>query len=96
MSTGKDTLEQKFKSALDKADARIDLLKAKADAADAKTRIKLREEIDDLQSRRDALNDKLDDLRNSSGEAWRDLKAGMEAGWSSLSNAIERAASRFG
>ena len=96
MNTGKDAISDKFKSKLDQADARIDLLKAKADEADAKTRIRLHEEIEDLKSRRDSLRKKLEGLRDSSGDAWRDLQAGAEAGWRSLSNALERAASRFG
>jgi uncharacterized coiled-coil DUF342 family protein len=96
MNETKDTLIQKYRAKLEQTQARIDLLKAKADEANADTRIRIQEEIDDIRSREDSLAEKLDDLKTAGGDAWQDLKAGAEESWKSLSNAVERATSRFG
>jgi hypothetical protein len=38
---------------------------------------------------------KLDELQKSSGEAWEDLRPGLEKAWAELKTSFEKAASRF-
>lgn len=96
MTENRDALIDKFNARMKQVQARVDLLKAKAEEADADTRMKLRKEIEEIQARRNSLESRLGELKNSGSEAWRDLQAGAEAGWRALSSAVERAASRFG
>lgn len=96
MNDNKDTLIEKYLVTLEQARARIDRLLAKADVAAPGARLRMREEVDDIRWRKDSLEHKLEDLKAANGDALKDLKAGAEARWQSLSNAVERAASRFG
>jgi hypothetical protein len=38
---------------------------------------------------------KLHDLKEESGDAWEDLKGGIELAWAALADAVKTAASRF-
>ena len=42
-----------------------------------------------------AARSKLDELRQESGEAWGDLKPGLQKAWKELRDSVEIAASRF-
>jgi len=95
MSNRKNAAIDKFNARMEQAEARIDMLKAKAEEADADARLRLNEEIDDIRSRKDSLKKKMHELQTASDEAWQDLKAGAEAGWRALSNAVDRATSRY-
>jgi hypothetical protein len=95
MTTNKEALMDKFNARLKQAEAKIDLLKARAAEADADTRMHLQKELEDLKSRKDQLTDKLSRLQDASGDAWRDLQAGAQAGWEAFSGAVERAVSRY-
>jgi hypothetical protein len=37
----------------------------------------------------------LDELRDSSDDAWQDMKGGFDQAWDNISNAFERAKARF-
>jgi division protein CdvB (Snf7/Vps24/ESCRT-III family) len=95
MSGQKDAIVDKFSARLKQAEAKIDLLKAKAEEADAETRLRLHRELEQLKSHKKELDDKLARLQKASGDAWRDLQAGTQAGWEAFSSAVERAVSRY-
>jgi len=42
-----------------------------------------------------AAQKKLHELKEVSGDAWGDLKEGVEGAWDSLSKGVKKAASRF-
>lgn len=91
----KETYRQKLQAQLDQWSAEIDKIKAKADKADADVKLEYYEEIEDLRVKQQAATDKLADLVDASDDAWEDLKAGVEIAWTSLGDAIDRAATRF-
>jgi FtsZ-binding cell division protein ZapB len=96
MNSKQQALIEKFNSKLDQAQARIDLLAAKAREADASGRLRLQQEMDNIREHKSALEKQADELKNASGQAWEDLKDGAEAGWKALAQAVDRAASRYG
>ncbi|WP_237067451.1 hypothetical protein [Microbulbifer guangxiensis] len=87
--------EQKARAKLKEWNAEIDKLSAKAEQAGADMRIKYRDEIDKLQSKRDSMNKKLEQLHGKSGDAWDELKDGLEDAWSDMKRSIERARDRL-
>ena len=48
-----------------------------------------------MTSRRIAISEKLQMLRHHSGEAWDDLKEGIDKAWDEICEATEKMASRF-
>ncbi len=91
----KQAYEEKLQSQLDEWDAKIDVLKAKADKAGAAAKADYYETIEDLQQKRAEAKDKLQELRAAGDDAWEDMKEGLEAAWSRLGAAIKSARSRF-
>ena len=86
---------EKAKAQLDQWNAEIDKLEARAREASADGEIAYRETLQDLRGKRDALEQKLNETRQSGEAAWSDMKAGMDAAWNNLSAAITKAQSRF-
>ncbi len=61
--------------------------------ADAKA--SAQKELDKLKGVQEATKKKLSELKSSSGEAWKDLKKGMEKSMDELKRAFDEAASQF-
>lgn len=91
----KQAYEEKLKAQLDEWNAKIDVLKAKAEKAGAKTKVDYYETIEELQKKRTKAKDKLQELRAAGDDAWEDLKTGVDQTWSSLGDAVNSAVSRF-
>ena len=91
----KQAYEAKLKAQLDEWNAKIDVLKAKAEKAGAQTKIEYHETIEDLQKKRAKAKDKLQELSAASDDAWDDLKGGVEQAWKSFGDAVDSAVSRF-
>lgn len=94
MST-KDEFVRKMHSQLDRWNAEIDALSARASAAEADARGEYQKQIDALRARRDEARDKLKSLEAAGENAWEDMKAGVELAWDAVSDAVRSAVSRF-
>lgn len=51
--------------------------------------------VREIKDKRSVVSERLSTLEKSSGEAWRDLKPGLEDAWDDLRQAVEKAATRF-
>jgi chromosome segregation ATPase len=52
-------------------------------------------EVEALRPKLRAAQDKLDELKHTSVEAWGDLKPGLEKAWAELQKSFSQAAARF-
>ena len=95
MSETRKAYEEKFDAQLTVWNAEIALLNAKADRAKAETKIEYYKTIDMLQSKHDAAQAKLQELKAAGDGAWRDLKTGAENVWTDVKTAFGSAHSRF-
>ena len=91
----KDQYVQKLHAKLDEWNAEIDRLKARADKAEAESRIEYQNQIQYLQQRRREAEKKIDELRGAGEGAWEDLKAGVQLAWNSMEEAVKSARSKF-
>jgi hypothetical protein len=80
---------------LGELDAKIDGLTAKAKGLEAKAREKFYKRIGKLQSQKVSVEQKLKELKNESGEAWDDIKTGVENAIEDLDEGFRTAAARF-
>ncbi|WP_028302504.1 hypothetical protein [Oceanospirillum beijerinckii] len=94
MST-KEDYQKKIEAQLHEWKTDIEQLKAKADAANSSVNKELYEQVDELKAKRDKLSSEIDQLKQSSGDAWHDMKSGVELARESLSIAIKSASERF-
>ncbi len=91
----KQVYEDKMNARLHEWQAKIDVLKARADKATAEQKIKYNDEIESLRNRQRHLYKKLDELRLAGNDGWEDLKTGVEQAYQELKSAVERAGERF-
>ena len=73
----------------------IDKLKVVAEKAKAGLQAEYYKEVEDLRCKQLAAQKKLHEMKEVSGDAWEDLKEGVEGAWDALSTGIKKAASRF-
>jgi len=91
----KESYQKKLQAQLDEWSADIDKLKAKADKAEADTKLEFHQKVEELKEKRAAANAKLTELKAASDDAWEDLKTGAESAWLSLGESVKSATSRF-
>ncbi len=94
MST-RDEYVQKMHDMLQKLDAEIDTLAARAGHVEADVRDEYHRQLAQLRTRRDEARAKLDALREAGEGAWQDLKAGVELARQALGEAVDSARSRL-
>ena len=87
--------EERLDAQLAEWNAEIALLKAKADKANAETRLAYYRTIETLQHKQDEAGSKLRELKSAGDEAWDELKAGAEEAWDEIKAAFNGAAERF-
>jgi len=93
--TDKGAYVKKLDAKLDEWNAEIDRLKAKAEMAEAESRLEYQKEIENLQKRRSEAEEKLADLRQAGEGAWEDLKSGVQSAWNSMEDAVKAVRSKF-
>ncbi len=93
--TKREEYVDKLKHKLDDWNEDIDKLEAKADHVKDDLKEKYAEEIVVVRKQRDNVKEKTMELVESSEEAWGELKVGVEAAWQKLTEAIDRAHSKF-
>jgi len=73
----------------------IDKLQAKAEKMGGDAKAKADEQLTALDQKREVLAEKLKELSSSSGNAWEQLKTGIDAALEDLGNAYKKAAAEF-
>ena len=91
----KAEFEKELTASLDKVDAEIRELKAKAETLKADARAKLDKAVAELDARQKLARAKLDELGKASSGAWEHLKQGTKAAWEELEAAVKKAAAEF-
>ena len=76
-------------------DQEIDALKIKMGVKSQEERKQLEQPMAELERKRLAAHRDLEKLKNSSEDAWQDMKAGMDAALDDLEAAYEKAATQF-
>jgi Skp family chaperone for outer membrane proteins len=76
---------------LDEIDREIEELKATAEEKGDEARAKADAALEELDERRRAVARELDKLKSSSGEAWDDVRGGIDRAMADLKNAYEKA-----
>ena len=91
----KQEFVKRAQAELDQLDKQMADLQAQATKANAKTRKQIDKSIAELEPRRKTAEQRLNQLKSSSGKAWTDLKDGVTAAIDDLSAACSSAVSRF-
>lgn len=91
----KELYEEKLRAQLREWDAKIDVLKAKAEKAEKEIKVDYYDTIEEIKEKRNIAREKIVELQAAGDDAWKDLKDGVENAWSDLSSAVKAATERF-
>ncbi|MBK1724174.1 hypothetical protein [Thiocystis violacea] len=84
-----------MKTKLDQLNAEIGVLEAKAKVAGADANVKYDEYLSTLKEKQAAASARLEELRESSGDAWQDIRDGASQAADALGEALKSAKSKF-
>jgi uncharacterized coiled-coil DUF342 family protein len=90
----KDTYIQKMQTRLREFDKEINELAVKAIRANAEAKQEYYKQIEELRDKQDVAIEKLETLRQTGDDTWKNLKAIIDSAWDDLSDAVKSAASR--
>ncbi len=91
----KDAYEARIQAKLDELKADIEKMRAQAEGLEAEARIKHHEDIEELESRRHALERKLREARDAGTDAWETMRTGVDNAWAELKRSWDEAAKRL-
>lgn len=91
----RDEYIRKMQAKLEKWNADIDTLTAKAGEVSAEIRSEYNEQIESLKAKQAAARKKIEEVQKSGEGAWQDLKSGVELAWDAIEEAVDSAKSRF-
>jgi predicted nucleic acid-binding Zn-ribbon protein len=95
MTSEKQAFIDKTQARLDRINAEIKRLKAEAEVQSAKSRMESADELAVLESKRDEVMGRLEQLRAKAEDAWRDIAGGFDAAFEDLEASYEAARRRF-
>lgn len=88
--------KEKLKAKIDEWDAKIKEMRAKADQAQAESKIEYQQQVDQMETKREKLSDQLEQIKQAGGEAWKDIAAGADRALDELRESFEKAKAKFG
>jgi len=90
-----DAYKQKARAQLKEMKARMQIFETSVEKAGADMKINYQKNLDDWKSRFEEIEMKLDGLADSTGDAWNDIRSGIDASMNELQDAIENAKNRL-
>jgi len=91
----KEKYQKDAESTLNDLNDKIKGLQSKAEQAGTDTKAKYNEIIKGLRKKQEEAQNKLNDLKSKSADAWEDIKSGMDAALENLKNSYNDAVSHF-
>jgi predicted RNase H-like nuclease (RuvC/YqgF family) len=89
------TIRKQMQTKLDEYGKEIDQLQAKAEKLEGDAKAKAEQQLAALRQKRDAVAEKVKELGSSSGNAWEQVKAGIDAAMEDLGNAYKKVVAEF-
>ena len=91
----KERYQKEVEATLSELNDKIKGLQSKAEQAGTDTKAKYNEIIEGLRKKQEEAQNKLNDLKSKSADAWEDIKSGMDAALENLKNSYNEAVSHF-
>lgn len=87
--------KEKVQAHLDKLDAQLDELVAKGKQAEADAKINYSKGVDELKTQRKAAEKRLQELQDSTDEAWETVQSGFNSAWQELTQSFDKALKQY-
>lgn len=84
-----------MKKQLDEWNAKLGEMEAQMQSAQSAARARFIAQVDGLRAQRDAMMQRMGEIRGSSDAAWADMSKGVEQAWKALAESYDRAWDEF-
>ena len=91
----KEAYQEKIEAQIKEWSAKLAEMKARADKAGADAKVHLHQQIDLMKARKEAAEEKLDEIKSAGAESWETLKGGMEKTLDEVKKTWEEVKSKF-
>lgn len=91
----RDEYLEKLKLKLESWNIELDKLENKIKELDIDKKFKYQDRIQDLRKRREEVKQKIKEIQEASGDAWKDFRKGAEKAWQAFREGIENARDQF-
>lgn len=91
----RDEFQRKMQAKLDEYRKRIYELQIEAEEMSAQVKANMNRRLEDLEAKREAAEEKLEQLKSSSAKAWAEIKEGLDKAVKDLDQAYQDASSQF-
>lgn len=95
MTDAREAYIEKVKAQLNKFDAQLAEMKAKADKTTASAQVEYHSMMEEALVKREALQAQLAELQSSGGSAWEEIRTGLEKAGQELQKSFEAASAKF-
>ncbi len=95
VNDNREAYTQKLKAKIDEWNAELDRLAAKADQADGEIKVRYYKQMEELRKKRNDVEQKVQELKDSTESVWDDMKQGVENSWATWKESFTRAKSEF-
>lgn len=89
------SFREKMEAELRELNAKIEILRAKASKAEANKKIEFQEEFENLEKKKEAFQQKVEDMKGSTSLALEDVKMGVESAYRDLKRGLDSAVDKF-
>jgi vacuolar-type H+-ATPase subunit I/STV1 len=90
-----EAMKRDSKKQLDEMDRQLSEWKTKVDNASGEVKTTLERRYNEMKKQRDDFADKVNEFGKATGDAWEQLKDGLESAGKSVSDAFKKAADEF-
>lgn len=94
-NTYRKAYQDKLEAQIKERAAKLEVLKAKAEQAEASAKIEYHKHIEAVSAKYEAAQTRLRELKEAGEDAWESLKTGAEKAWTDLKEAVENAAAKL-
>ncbi|MBS4035974.1 MAG: hypothetical protein KGZ85_16035 [Ignavibacterium sp.] len=94
MTDRKEYIEKLTEQLKDLED-RVQLFQVKAQTLKVDSKENLEKQLAEFRSKKDAAQDKIQDLKNSTESSWKELKSGSDKIWDEMKNTVDEVVSNI-
>lgn len=89
MNTKMEIYKEKAQARYDQYNAKIDELLARFNESKADTKMKIKNQFEDLTNQRETVAEKLDEMKDTGEAAWEEMRSGIDSAMSELENTYQ-------
>ena len=90
-----DEFVDRLRSQLKDWELQVEKLKTQSESLSGDAKTAINEQLEKMRAHRDDTTRKMKDLQDSSGEAWAEIRSGLESSWETMQDAFKRAREHF-